>query len=97
MLALFKTTETFPVGGSYELTDKIRHDCLAMATNIAKGYGKLVNREVGDFFRMAWQAAGDLERHLLSACCHGLLNQSSYERFAHEIITVKGMLAAQIK
>jgi four helix bundle protein len=97
MLALFNATETFPARDAQGMTNQIRHDCLAMATNIAKGYGKLVNGEVADFFRRAWQAAGDLERHLLSACCHGLLNQSSYERFAHEVITIKGLLAAQIK
>lgn len=97
MLALFSATETFSMENSYDLTNQIRHDCLLMVTNIVKGCGKLVKSEMADFFRTAWRAAGDLESHLFSACCHGLLNQSSYERFAHEVTTVKGMLAAYIK
>jgi four helix bundle protein len=97
LLALFSATETFPTENSCELTSQIRHDCLAMATNIVKGCGKLMKSEMAAFFRLAWRAAGDLEAHLFFACCHGFLNQSSYERFAHEVTTVKGMLAAYIK
>jgi len=97
MLALFNATETFLMEDSSELTEQIRHDCLAMTVNIMKGCGNLLKNEMADFFRMAWRAASDLESHLLSACCHGLLNQSSYERFAHEVTTVKGILAAYIK
>jgi four helix bundle protein len=97
MLALFDATEAFPSQGSYALTNQIRHDCLSMVTNIVKGCGNLMPIEMVEFFKKAWRAASDLESHLLSACCHGLLNAANYERFAHEVTTVKGMLAACIK
>jgi four helix bundle protein len=97
MLALFNATETFSAPGSYELTNQIRHDCLAMVANIVKACGNLMPQEVVEFFRTAWRAANDLEAHLLSAGGRGLLNAASCERLAHEVTVVKGMLAVYIK
>lgn len=97
MLALFNATETFPFKDSLELTNQIRHDCLAMVANIVKACGNLVPQEMVELFRTAWRAANDLEAHLLSACGHGLLNATSCERLTHEVAVVKGMLAVYIK
>lgn len=97
MLALFNATETFSAKNSYELINQIRHDGLALAANVVKGCGNLKQNEMVELFKRAWRAANDLESHLLSACCHGLLNAASYERLAHEVTTVKRMLAAYIK
>lgn len=97
MLALFNATETISSQDSYELTNQIRHDCLAMVANIVKACSNLVPAEVVEFFRAAWRAANDLEAHLLSACGHGLLSATNCERLTHEVAVVKGMLAGYIK
>ncbi|MCG3118118.1 MAG: hypothetical protein ALAOOOJD_00257 [bacterium] len=97
MLALFNATETFPAENSYALTQQIRHDSLAIVANVVKGCGNLKQNAMVELFKQAWRATNDLEAHLLSACCHGLLPAASYERLAHEVTTVKSMLVAYIK
>jgi four helix bundle protein len=42
------------------------------------------------------ESARELEYHLLSAQSLGFLNEPSYEQLAHEVTTVKRMLAAFI-
>jgi four helix bundle protein len=97
LLALYNATATFPVEGSYDLTSRIRHDCLAIAANIVKACDRLAKMEPARFFKRAWQAAGDLEADLKSAQFRGLLNELCYEQFAREATAVKGMLAVYIK
>ncbi|GEM_PF-2298894 len=97
MLALYNATATFPVEGSYDLTSRIRHDCLAIAANIVKACDKLVKTDTARFFKRAWQAASDLELDLKSAQFRGLFNELCYEQFAREAMEVKGMLAVYIK
>lgn len=97
LLALFNATAMFPKKGSHDLTDRIRHDCLAIAANIVKACNKLAKTETTHFFKSAWQAAGNLEADLRSAQYRGLLNDPLYAQFAREATTVKGMLAAYIK
>ncbi len=97
LLALFSATATFPKKGSYDLTDRIRHDGLAIAANIMKACNKLAKTETTHFFKRAWQAAGNLEDDLRTAQYRGLLNDPLYAQFARETTTVKGMLAAYIK
>ena len=97
LLALFNATATFPKKGSYDLTARIRHDCLAIAANIVRACDRLAKAETGRFFKSAWQAASNLEADLRSAQYRGLLNDPLYAQFAREATTVKGMLAAYIK
>jgi len=97
LLALYNATATFPKKGSLDLTDRIRHDCLAIAANIVKACDQLAKMEPARFFKRAWQAASDLESDLKSAQFRGLLNELCYEQFARETTAVKGMLAAYIK
>ncbi|MGH7450395.1 MAG: four helix bundle protein [bacterium] len=97
LVALFNATATFPKKGSHDLTDRIRHDCLAIAANIVRACDRLAKAETACFFKSAWQAAGNLETDLRSAQYRGLLNDPSYAQFAHEATAVKGMLAAYIK
>ncbi|MGH7598883.1 MAG: four helix bundle protein [bacterium] len=97
LLALFNATAKFPKKGSYDLTDRIRHDCLAIAANIVKAGNKLAKPETTRFFKSAWQAASNLEEDLRSAQYRGLLNDPLYAQFAREATMVKGMLAAYIK
>lgn len=94
MLAIFNATETFAEESSYELASLIRHDCLAIAANIAKGYDKLTNAVISDFFEIAMSAANDLQYHLLAAQSRGLLNGPSYQQLAHELTAVKRMLTS---
>jgi four helix bundle protein len=96
MLALFRATETFPDAGSYELASQIRHDCLSIAANIAKGYDKLAKAKMVDCFKSALSSASDLESQVVAACYRGFLSGQYCDTLVHEITIVKRMLTAFI-
>lgn len=96
MLALdaYRSTTTFPKQEMFGLTSQTRRAAVSIAANIAEGCGKGGNGEFQRFLNIATGAASELEYHFLLAHDLRLIDDTSYKQLSHEVVEVKGMLAA---
>ena len=96
-LALYQETKRFPKEELYGLTSQIRRACVSIPANIAEGCGRGSDAQLGHFLQIAMGSASELEYHLLLARDLDLLQATTYESLARDIIEVKRMLASFIQ
>jgi four helix bundle protein len=96
-LAIYKATQKFPKDELYGLTGQLRRSCVSVPANIAEGCGRSGDAELARFLRIAMGSANELEYHILLAHDLALLDGSSHDRLANDVIEVKRMLASFIK
>ncbi len=96
-LAVYKDTRSFPKEELYGLTSQIRRSASSIPANIAEGYGRSGDAELGRFLNIALGSAGELQYHLLLSHDLGFLDELTHDRLADEVSEIKRMLASFIK
>jgi four helix bundle protein len=89
---VYKATESFPKAETYGLTTQIRRAVVSVASNIAKGQGRLTS---GEFLHFLGQARGsllELNTQLEIASDLTYLEPNAYQDLDHELYRVLGLL-----
>jgi len=97
VIAVYKTTSTFPKEEVYGLTSQIRRACVSITANIAEGCGRGSDADFARFLQMAVGSASELEYYLLLCRDIDLLKQSDYECHYSKLNDVKRMLISFIQ
>ena len=65
--AIYRSTVTFPSDERYGLTSQMRRAADSIGANIAEGCGRLGDRELARFLRIAAGSAAGLESHIIQS------------------------------
>ena len=96
-LLVYHMTQRFPKAERYALTSQLRSSAVSVVANIAEGCGQRSQPEKAHFFQIAVGSASELECYLLIARDLGLLEQSSFDRLADEVLAVRKMLGGLLR
>src|SRR3712207_278525 len=96
VLAVYKTTGTFPREETYGLTAQLRRCCASIPANVAEGCGRDSDAEIGRFMLIAMGSASELDYHLLLAHDLGYLGAQDYQELLQRTAEVKRMLSTFI-
>lgn len=95
-LAAYQASTCFPKEEIYGLTSQLRRAAISIPANIAEGYGRGGDGELGHFLRIASGSANEVEYHLLLAHDLGYLEEDLYQQLEHDVIELKRMLVGFI-
>lgn len=93
-LSVYRATAGFPRSELYGLTGQIRRAAASIPANIAEGYGRSGDAELGHFLSIAMGSASELEYHLLLARDLGLLPVEHHDRVADQVFEIQRMLSS---
>lgn len=96
-LAIYKAASAFPQSELYGLTSQIRRASASIPANIAEGCGRYGDPELARFFQIAMGSASELEYHILLTKDLGFIDESTFEKLAKEIESIKKMLTSFIQ
>ena len=95
-LDVYRATKSFPKEETYGLTAQMRRAAASVPANVAEGYGRNGDAELGRFLSIAAGSACELEYHLLLARDLGYLAEPAYLNLNAGTCEVKRMLASFI-
>ena len=95
-LDVYRVTKSFPKEEIYGLTSQMRRAAASVPANIAEGYGRKGEAELGRFLSIASGSACELEYHLLLARDLGYLPASEHSKLNDQVCEVKRMLGSFI-
>ena len=65
--AIYRSTATFPSDERFGLTSQMRRAANSISANIAEGCGRLGDRELARFLRIAAGSAAEVESHIVQS------------------------------
>ena len=92
VVAVYKTTESFPKDEKFGLTSQIRRASVSIPANIAEGAARNSTKEFIQFLSIAQGSASELETELLIAQRLGYLREDAYLRLRPELDSIGRML-----
>jgi four helix bundle protein len=95
-LDVYRVTKSFPKEEVYGISAQMRRASASVPANIAEGYGRKGDAELGRFLSIAAGSACELEYHLLLARDLGYLSESEHSKLDVGVCEVKRMLASFI-
>ena len=95
-LCVYRSTESFPPHERYGLTIQIRRAAVSVASNIAEGCGRLGDRELIRYLRIARGSVREVECQLQLARDLGYLPPSTWEELDTSSQRVSRMLKGMI-
>jgi len=95
-LDVYRATKSFPKEEMYGLTSQLRRACASVPANIAEGYGRKGDAELGRFLSIAAGSACEVEYHLLLAKDLGYLSELQHRKLDEQVSEVKRMLGSFI-
>lgn len=95
-LDVYRATKSFPKEEMYGLISQLRRACASVPANIAEGYGRKGDAELGRFLSIAAGSACEVEYHLLLARDLGYLSESQHRKLHDQVCEVKRMLGSFI-
>lgn len=93
VLAVYRTTGSFPNHERYGLTAQIRRSTVSIAANIAEGSGRGSDLDFARFAAVATASANETEYHALLAHDLGYLSPEVHREIAGLIGRIRSMLA----
>ncbi len=97
VLAVYKTSQSFPREEVYGLTSQLRRAAVSIPSNIAEGCGRGSDAQLSHFSEIAMGSSTELEYQILLARDLGYVDDQNYEDLSTRIVEVKKMLASFIK
>jgi four helix bundle protein len=95
-LEVYKATKSFPKDETYGLVSQLRRASASVPANIAEGYGRKGDAELGRFLSIAAGSACEVEYHLLLAKDLGYLSASEHSKLNDQVCEIKRMLGSFI-
>ena len=95
-LDVYRATKSFPKEETYGLIAQMRRAAASVPANVAEGYGRKGDAELGRFLSIAAGSACELEYHILLARDLGYLAEPAYLDLNAGTCEVKRMLASFI-
>ena len=92
VLAVYKTTDSFPVSERYGLTSQIRRAAVSIPANIAEGCSRGTDLDTAHFFQIGLGSAAELSYELLLARDLGFMPDDSYQSMVSEVEDISRML-----
>ena len=94
VLAVYRSTATFPRDELYGLTSQLRRAAVSVPTNLAEGRCRRSERDFRRFVGIAMGSASEVEYHLLLSHDLGYIDKARYQEFARQVEEIKRMLSA---
>jgi four helix bundle protein len=94
VLAMYKSTQAFPVEERYGLISQMRRSCASIAANLAEGCGRRSDGEMCRYVQIAMGSGAELSYHLLLAKDLGFLKTTDYVRLEKDLSEIMRMLSA---
>ena len=95
-LGVYESTRSFPREELFGLTGQLRRAASSIAANVAEGYGRGGDAELGRFLKIARGSASELAYHLVLARDLTHLEASRFEHLITEVQGVGRMLTTFI-
>jgi four helix bundle protein len=92
VVALYKTTESFPKEERFGLTSQLRRAAVSIPANIAEGAGRKSYKEFAHFLSNSQGSASEVETELLIASRLGYVEVSSYRALRSSLDEIGRML-----
>ena len=96
-LRIYRSTESFPIRERYGLAAQIRRASVSVVSNIAEGCGRLGDRELTRFLRIARGSVRELECQLLLSRDLAYLPQALWDELNRDIDEISRMLNGLIR
>ncbi len=93
-LAIYKSTQYFPIEERFGLTSQIRRSCSSIGANIAEGCGRRSDPEMARFIQIAMGSGAELSYHLRLARDLGFLPRESFESLRSSLSDIMRMLSS---
>lgn len=93
-LRIYGVTSRFPRNEMYGLTSQIRRASASIGANIAEGYGRVGDRELGRYLGIALSSSSELSYHLLLAKDLEYLDEEQHKKLEADLDEIQRMLAA---
>ncbi len=93
-LAMYKSTQCFPIEERFGLTSQIRSSCSSIGANIAEGRGRRSDPEMARFIQIAMGSGAELSYHLRLARDLGFLSRDSFESLRSSLSEIMRMLSS---
>ena len=92
VLAVYKSTDSFPKEEKYGLTSQIRRAAVSIPANIAEGAARTSKKEFGHFVSNAQGSASELETELILASRLGYLRESDFKTLIIDLERIGKMI-----
>jgi len=97
VLAIYRTTKTFPPEERYGLVDQMRRCVVSITSNIAEGFSRKTKKEKAQFFYMTLGSVTELQNQLLIAKDIGYLSRDKFQKLAKQTVIVSKLINGLIK
>ena len=94
VLAVYKTTMTFPKEELFALVSQYRRAAVSIAANIAEGYGKKGSNDKLRFYNIAEGSANECRYYIILSRDLGYVNSTDSENLLDELTAVQKLLKA---
>jgi len=92
VLAVYRTTQTFPPDERFGLTAHLRKSATSIPSNIAEGCGRHTDTDLARFLSIAAGSAAETDYQLLLARDLGYINEQQHSDLDASVNEVKRML-----
>ena len=96
-LEIYELSKAFPEQERFGLTSQLRRGAVAVASNIAEGYGRESTQDYLRFLRIARGSLFEIDTQLLFAVRLGYLNERQYSEVLDRIRECGRILAGLIR
>jgi four helix bundle protein len=92
VLAVYRSTETFPKTETYGLTSQLRRGAVSVPSNIAEGQARLSTGEFRQFLGNARGSLMELQTQILIACNLGYMKENESDKLLDDAAEVGRLL-----
>ncbi len=97
VLAVYQSTENFPIKERYGFTSQIRRSSASIVYNIAEGLLKNTRKELAQAFVIARGSCGELETQLMLTKDLGYMSTQTSEKLINQTVEIIKILNTSIK